>query len=729
MNTTTKKIPADYLAGLKENWNADALSGFLVFLIAMPLSLGIAKASEFPTVMGLLTAIIGGVLVSFVAGSRLTIKGPAAGLIVIVSGAVTAFGGGEQGWHFALGTIVVAGVVQILFGVFRLGSLSEFFPTAVIHGMLAAIGLIIFSKQIYTLVGVDPKELAGMGPLQLYAHIPHLVTHGSPKIALIGLVCLLVVFGLPQINNRFIKRIPSPVIVLVFAIPMAFFMDFKSTQPGFSMVKIGSFIDQFKVNVDFSGISQVGVFVKYVVLFALIGSIESLLTVKAIDGLDPFKRKSNYNKDLIAVGIGNVFAGVFGGLPMISEVARSSANVNNGAKTRWANFFHGLFLLIAVIAIPFFMEMIPNAALAALLIGVGYRLASPKEFIHTYKVGSEQLVIFVTTIFFTLAEDLLIGVFAGIAMKFLIEIMNGASLSTLFSIQSSVVEKEKGAYEVKIESPATFSNLISFKNKFEKIPKSANVTVDFAHSKLADHTFLEMMHRYEEEFHDNGGRLTIIGFENHHYSSLHPQSSRRFLNNPTVGGRQVKLSKRQLELGEFAQSNNLEFEPKIASKVIRLSLSPFILARKAKNIENLLVGNTPSYNFFFADVYLSDGAYLTNIGRDVTIVHLSNVRKELPDFTLEKEGLLDLLGFAAKNDIDFDAYPQFSNRYYLTGEQEEEVRALFTPELITFFEGQNNMYVECVNNSLLVHTDVLLDPKQLATYSKSIDKMMSIILN
>ena len=526
MNTSsTKKVPADYLLGLKENWQADSMSGFLVFLIAMPLSLGIAKASDFPPVMGLLTAILGGIIVSLFSGSRLTIKGPAAGLIVIVSGAVSAFGGGEAGWHLTLGTIVVAGLIQILFGVFKFGSLSEFFPTAVIHGMLAAIGLIIFSKQIYALVGVDPKEITGMETLQLYAHIPQLIGHGNIKIALIGITCLLIVFGLPQINNSYIKRIPSPVIVLLVAIPLAYFMDFKDSMPQFSLVKIGNFIEQVRVNVDFSGFTQTGVFIKYVILFTLIGSIESLLTVKAIDGLDPFKRKSNANKDVIAIGVGNVISGVFGGLPMISEVARSSANVNNGAKTRWANFFHGLYLLAAVLIIPTLMEIIPNAALAALLIGVGYRLASPKEFINTYKIGPEQLLIFLTTIFFTLADDLLIGVISGIMMKFLVEIMNGASLKTMFKISTEIEEKSKDQFAIKINSPATFSNLISFKNKFELIPKKAFVTIDFSESKLADHTFMEMLHTYEEEFHNNGGHIAITGFENHHFSSLHPHAT------------------------------------------------------------------------------------------------------------------------------------------------------------------------------------------------------------
>lgn len=727
--TITKKTPPDYLLGLKECWKSDVLSGFLVFLIAMPLSLGIAKASDFPPVMGLLTAIIGGVVVSMIAGSKLTIKGPAAGLIVIAAGAVSEFGGGETGWHLALGTIVVAGIIQILFGVLKLGSLSSFFPTAVIHGMLAAIGLIIFSKQIHTLLGIDPKTLAGLGPLALYAQVPHSIMTANPMIALIGIISLIIVFGLPQINNRYVKRVPSPVIVLLVAMPLAAFLDFKETQPAFSMVKIGNFIDGFAVNVDFSGWQNTGVFIKYVVLFALIGSIESLLTVKATDGMDPFKRKANANQDLIAVGVGNTIAGVFGGLPMISEVARSSANVNNGAQTRWANFFHGVFLLLAVIFIPFIIELIPNTALAALLIGVGYRLASPKEFISTYKVGSEQLVIFVTTIFFTLADDLLIGVFAGIGVKLLIELMKGVSFKYMFSISADVENLDKDKYLVKITSPATFSNLISFKSKFDPIPKSANVTLDFTKSILADHTFMEMIHHYEEEFHDNGGHLTVVGFENHHYASAHPQAARVHFNNPEVVSIATKLNKRQQELASYAETHGLEFEPRITSKIVKLSLSPFPIMRKIINIENLLVGSREEYNYFYADVATEDTAMLTNIGKSFTILYVSNIRKELPDFTLENEGLLDLLGLSTRKDIDFKSNPNFSKRYILSGEDENAIRELFTNELLAFLEAQENIYIESVNNALLIYTNTsLVEAKNMDNFRKKKLELMKLIL-
>jgi MFS superfamily sulfate permease-like transporter len=368
------KIPKDGWEGLKENFGKDALSGFMVFLLALPLSLGIAGACDFPKIMGLIPAIIGGLVVSFFMGGRLTIKGAAAGLIVIAANSVAAFGGGDIGWHLTLGVIIVAGIVQILFGVLKLGKLSDFFPGAAIHGMLAAIGIIIMSKQIHFLLGIDPKILKGKEPLELLAMIPESIMSADHHVEIIGLLGLGILFGLTSFKKGFLSKIPAPLVVLILAIPLGLVFHFNETEPTFDLVKVGSIFEAFTkgfdfdgtgffsrglINVDFSGITNhTSTFILYVVLFSLIGTIESMLTAKAMDGKDPYKRKTNHNKDLISVGIGNTICGIFGGLPMISEVARSSANIHNGAKTRWANFFHGLFMLLALLVAVPVIEMI-----------------------------------------------------------------------------------------------------------------------------------------------------------------------------------------------------------------------------------------------------------------------------------------------------------------------------------------------------------------------------------
>ncbi|MDJ1469221.1 SulP family inorganic anion transporter [Xanthocytophaga flava] len=506
-------MPKDGLGGLQENVNSDVLSGFLVFLLALPLSLGIAKASDFPPIYGVITAIIGGVVVSIFAGSPLTIKGPAAGLIVICTGAVTEFGGGEHGWHLALGAIVVAGMIQVVLGFLKLGKYSDFIPVSAIHGMLAAVGITIFAKQIHTLLGADPKDLEGLSSIALLERIPTSLLEMNTSIAMIGIISLLIMFGMPLIQNKIIKRIPAPLIVLLVSIPMAISMDFKNTQPGFSLVKVGSLIDSLSPNVDFSGIQMTGVFIKYVILFCFVSTIESVLTVKAIDGLDPYHRKSDIDKDILAIGIGNVVSGLLGGLPIISEVTRSAANVNNGAKTRWANFFHGLSLLVFVLLATPVIEMIPNAALAAMLIFIGYRLASPKEFRHMYEIGWQQLVVFLATIIVTMVEGLLIGVLAGSAIKLFLNLFLGKTQpKNIFKAQ--IVHSNHGTrHEIRLSGSATFSNYLSIKKEIDQIPTTNDVIVDLSGVTLADHTVIANLEALGRDFQAGGGQFSIIGLE------------------------------------------------------------------------------------------------------------------------------------------------------------------------------------------------------------------------
>ena len=527
-NNLSKKQPKDGLAGLKENFSSDALSGFLVFLLALPLSLGIAKASEFPAIYGLITAMIGGIVVSFIAGSKLTIKGPAAGLIVIVAGSVTELGGGDQihGWHLVLGAILVAGVFQVLFGVFKFGNLSDFFPLSAVHGMLAAIGIIIISKQIHILVGINPTTIEGKSmvePLELLALIPSTLANffKNKDVAIVGIVSLLIVFGWPMIKSGFLKKIPSPLVVLAVSIPLAMILgihnipDVKNAageviKKGFSPLvnfKEGLF-DIIGINVDFSGYSQTGTFIKYVVMFGLVGSLEALLTVKAVDMMDPWKRKSNYNKDLIAVGIGNIIAGTLGGLPMISEVARSSANVANGGKTRWANFFHGIFILLFLIFAVSFSDLIPMSALAAMLIGVGFKLAHPREFGHMAKIGYDQIVVFIITIVVTLSTDLLVGIGAGILAKIILHLINGAPLKNMFSAKAKIEGNT-----INVQGAAVFSNLIGIKKKIDAFKLSDHVIFDVTKCKMIDHTVIENLHHIKQDFENAGGSFEILGID------------------------------------------------------------------------------------------------------------------------------------------------------------------------------------------------------------------------
>ena len=538
-----KSLPKDGFEGLKENFSSDALSGFLVFLLALPLSLGISGASDFPPIYGLITAMIGGLVVSFFAGSLLTIKGPAAGLIVIVAGAVSELGHGNSdlGWKLALGAVVVAGVLQVIFGLLKLGSLSDFFPLSAVHGMLAAIGIIIISKQLHILVGMNPLTELGkpmVEPLELLTELKNTFANFfmHKDVAIVGLVSLALVFGWPMLPGKALKKIPSALVVLVVAIPLATYFGIHNiadvTTASGEVIKGFKPLLEFKkgltdilgVNVSFDGMSQTGTFIKFVIMFALVGSLESLLTIKAVDELDSFKRRSNTNKDLIAVGIGNIFAGVLGGLPMISEVARSSANVSNGAKTRWANFFHGVFILLFLIFAVTFSDLIPKTALAAMLIGVGWKLAHPREFGHMAKIGADQIAVFITTIIFTLATDLLIGIGAGIVLKLLLHLGRGVKFRSLFSAKSQIVGNTITVYNA-----AVFSNFVKVKNKIHSFEFTDDVILDLSDCVFIDHSVIETLYHIKNDFSTEGGSLTILGIEElkNVGSSTHHLAARR----------------------------------------------------------------------------------------------------------------------------------------------------------------------------------------------------------
>jgi MFS superfamily sulfate permease-like transporter len=724
----TLEIPKDGLEGLKQNWSTDALSGFLVFLLSLPLSLGIAKASGFPAAMGVLTAMIGGMVVSIFAGSRLTIKGPAAGLITVCAGAVTDFGSLNMGDAVALtcGAIVVMSAIQFLFGLLKLGSYSDFFPISAVHGMLAAIGFLIFAKQLPILLGVDASLTKGLDPIHLYTHIPIFIANANLKIASVGILSLIIIFGLPMIGGIF-KKIPAPMVVLVVAIPLAMALGLGDilSQEGkpFALVHIVDFWKGVKFNASFDAIGT-GVFWKYVVMFLFVNSLESLLTVKAIDGLDPFKRVSDYNKDLRALSIGNGVSGLLGGLPMISEVARSSANVNNGAKTRWANFFHGLFLFLSMIVLIPVINLIPNSALAAMLIAVAYRLAAPKEFVNTFKVGSEQLVIFCVTIIVTVAEDLLLGVGAGILTKFIFHIINGAPITSLFKAKYELTS-HNDIYDIKVKDSAIFSNFLGYKKLWASLKPGKHINFNFSETKLVDHSFMEQLHHFEEEYHHGGGHITLVGIEKFNLFSTHPLAARKFSANKATTF-EVKLTPRQIELRDFATSNDYDFFPQKIKSAAKYNGFPIEKGNKILYEENLLSKYHPLGKIEVSDITLTEGARQEKTDTHITVVQLSEHGLTIPDFALEPEGLWSKLfeGIGGK-DIDFSAYPDFSKKYYLRGENETVMASYFKEPLIKFLENREEMHVECHKNRLLFFKKKdTLSPRDIAYIEKFAEEFL-----
>lgn len=557
--------PVGDLSGFFQYFRYDIISGFLVFLIALPLCLGIALACGYPAIAGIFTAVIGAMLSTFVSNSELTIKGPAAGLIVIAIGCVNSFGGdGMDGgftvddmtaYKMALAVGVGAAVLQILFGLFRGGILGEFFPLSAVHGMLAAIGVIIMVKQLPVALGTGAvKELNDGGelvtrtePLEMIQDIPHFFQHLNPEIALIGGVGLGIMFLWPLVQKAaaFLKAVPSPLIVLMVTVPMGMYFDLLHEHAydfhGHQYMVGETFLVEMPKEMfgmfyqfvlpDFSAYAPANILnsLKWVALFFIIGSLESILSAKAVDVLDPWKRKTDMNRDTIAVGLGNLACSFVGGLPMISEIVRSKANIDNGARTRFADLWHGVFLLLCVALIPTVLHRIPLAALAAMLIYTGFRLTHPSEFIHTYRIGREQLVIFVATLVGVLATDLLIGIGIGIAVKLFIHVINGVPITSLFKPYLDVTVKDDQTAMVYAHKSAVFSNWIQFRSKLVKvgINERRNVLLDLSDTTLVDHSTMEKLHELESDFSDANLELTIVGMDDHKHLAEHEFAARK----------------------------------------------------------------------------------------------------------------------------------------------------------------------------------------------------------
>jgi MFS superfamily sulfate permease-like transporter len=513
------------------NLKQNALSGFLVFLIALPLCLGISMASGFPPIAGVMTAIIGGLMSSFLGSSPLTIKGPAAGLIVIAIGAVTELGHGDPvaGYRRTLAVGAVAAVIQIVLAISRAGVIASVMPGSVVHGMLAAIGVIIVAKQTPVLLGVPGKG----NPIHMLLSLPNYIIKENPLVAIIGVFSLVLLMVWPRVPRR-LRAIPAPMVVLLVAVPLSMYFHFDQVHrytiaghyyqlgPDYLVHLPGSIVKAITFP-DFSMI-WTGTSWKYIAMFALVGSIESLLSVIAVDAMNPSRSSSDLNKDLLSVGIGNLLSAMVGGLPMISEIVRSRANIDSGATSKYSNFFHGFYLFAFVALVPMLLHRIPLAALAAMLVYTGFRLASPKEFAHVYQIGKDQFLLFVTTLITTLATDLLIGVATGLVLKMVLHMIRGASPLALF--RTPVTTKREGdQLLITVNGPAVFTNLLSVRRLLTQLdPAIKEVVINFSEATLVDHTFQEKVKLMGDEL--PNATLKIVGLEQLKAISEHPLATR-----------------------------------------------------------------------------------------------------------------------------------------------------------------------------------------------------------
>lgn len=479
----------------------DTLSGIVVFLVALPLCLGIAVASGAPPFAGIISGVIGGIVVGFLSNSNLSVSGPAAGLIAIILAAIT-----NLGYETFLLAIVLAGAFQLILGFAKAGSISSFFPSGVIEGMLTAIGIIIIKKELPHAIGYDMEhegdfysyELMDKADQGFFGELIHSFNYAHNGIIIVTLVSLgiLIAFNkVPFLKN--IKALPGALVVVVVGVLINEF--FKATNSPLliseeHLVKLpvasslSEFITQFKFP-NFSGLTNPSVWITAITI-AAVASIETLLCLEAGDKMDPLKRYSSANTELKAQGVGNILSGLIGGIPMTSVIVRTSANVNAGGRTKMATIAHGVFLLMAVVLIPSVLNKIPMACLAAILIMIGFKLASPKVFKHMWHAGKFQFIPFIVTAIAVVAIDLLKGVGIGLVVSIFFILRGNMKLAYFFKKEA---HKEGEAIQIKLAQEVSFLNKAAIKQTLGHLPENSIVVIDAADTVYIDYDVIELI--------------------------------------------------------------------------------------------------------------------------------------------------------------------------------------------------------------------------------------------
>lgn len=715
-------------------------SGFVVSLIALPLGLGLALASEAPPIAGIIAAIVGGMVVSIIGGSHLTITGPGNGLVIVILSAIVGLGEGDlyQGYLYTLAAIIISGVLLFLFGLFRLGRLSEFFPSTALQGMLAAIGIGILAKQFHVMLGFTQIKGNTITQLALIPEsIKNLFINPSFEFLLasgIGVLSLIFLFLYSRIRNPIFHLIPAPMWVVIGSIAVIYYYDLIKNTPQILdpalMITLPENLLGSLPRPNF-GKTLNADFISHTLSITLVAVIESLLSIKAVDKLDPLKRRSNINKDLRALGIATGISGFLGGLNVVTVIARSSVNVNNGGNNRSANFFHAAFLVIFILLFAEQIQRIPLPALAAILVYTGYKLAAPENLLKIYRVGKEQAIIFLITLTATLMTSLTTGILLGILATLLVHIFLNKS-SVLFSqnwLKPNVLmylEEESGNYYVSVKNFCSFINFFKLKAKLDEIPPNEHAIVDFSMCEFVDHTVMEGINDYSRGFSRKGGVFEIIGLDVHEAGTEHPFAIRKNLPEKSFISSGITLTKRQKLLQELSDVLNWNYLPDPISNYGDLEEFLYFKRKWVNFSYNSLVSKNKDSLLF--DLSYGEGAFIVKEDLKSTFLQIKAPLK-MPVFVLDKENLMSsLYSLSGLQDIDFKKHTDFSKRFFLSGEDKKAIRAFFTKDLIFFFESHPLYYIESKGDSILIRGKERLasiqEIKQMLAFSEQFLKLL-----
>lgn len=509
---------------LGKNLKYDLKASLVVFLVALPLCLGIAIASGAPPMSGLIAGIVGGIVIGTLSGSNVSVSGPAAGLTVIVLDSINSMGT----FPLFLATLVIAGLIQLALGIAKAGVIGYYFPHAVIKGMLTAIGLILILKQIPHALGYDVDAMGDQTFLQADNHntiteIWYAFKYLSPGAIPIVLIALaiLILFDRPRIkSHKILGVVPGALWAVISGILINSLYGIWKPEwqlGGDHLVSIPVLnnFGQLGKLLTFPDFSMIGesTFWIVAVTIAIIGSLETLLSIDAADKIDPQKRTSPPSKELVAQGVGNTLSGLIGGLPITAVIVRSSANIASGSKTKMSAIFHGVLLMILVLSIPNILNLIPLSCLASVLFVVGYKLAKPSLFVKMYKNGWDQFIPFMVTVVAILFTDLLVGI--GIGMVFGLFFV----VKTNF-VRSVTLTELNGNFLLQLQKDVSFLNKALLMKNLSKIPPNSKVIINAQKAQFIDHDIQEVLNDFIASGSDRNIRITVKGFKHKIYENI-----------------------------------------------------------------------------------------------------------------------------------------------------------------------------------------------------------------
>jgi MFS superfamily sulfate permease-like transporter len=584
--------PQGGMAGLKY-WRYDLPAGLQVALLWLPFSLGVALASGAPAIAGLISAIVAGLLYPFLGGAHVTVSGPAAALAPVLLWGMLLLGNGDLtvGYPLVLVAIVLTGVLQLALSFVRAGQYASMLPATVVEAMLASIGIMIILRQIPALVGAP--AIPSQSVLASLANLPQQLGQAQLLVAAVGLVSLALMFALRKKKSGWWRWLPAAIVVAGFGILAGLVVDFdaalrismpESVNDGFHLPAFAAIITSPDIWLTMALV---------VFTFTMIDGVESVASVKAVDKIDPWHRKSDANKTLRAMGVCNLTSGMIGGLTVIPNAVPSRANIDAGARTLWSNLYSGLFLLLFVLALPDLLVHIPLAAIAAILIYIGWRLCEPALFARMLSIGFDRFVVFVGTVIAILLTDLLLGMLIGVAIELTLllyllmpslrYVLTGrldprAALALLWSnfsglFKSPVIKHRSEVREGQTWHVLTMGSLVGFnllqlEKQLARLPETEGVLLRFTESaRIIDHTAVEFLQHIEEESAAAGRRFAIEGTDNFQTFSTHPLASR--MQEAQFSRKRAELNERAQRLSVLAARLGLDFAPATTATINR----------------------------------------------------------------------------------------------------------------------------------------------------------------